>query len=228
MTVNGTERRVDVPMRSFQGGVCSPSSALQAHAEPNLAGYYPRLIKVRNYIRVLSAHLTRSLQFYEEIGAAYRTANFSYSFSELRNGAFHTTLIYNGVSSNAKLDMPSSFRLSRKSGLGFGLDILDALFLLVLSWATFLLSACAVALNQLRLIALCSPWLRIHPTSTVTFRDWADAVRPTGFFGNVLGLEQSWLDFVHLTLVPLFSAVCTAGAEDVLNHPAYELLGEWP
>ncbi|KAH7104501.1 FAD/NAD(P)-binding domain-containing protein [Auriculariales sp. MPI-PUGE-AT-0066] len=192
VTIDGTERRVDVPMRSFQGG------------------YYPRLIEL-----------------YKEIGAAFRPSNFSYSFSTWKpdtdgTGVYHCNLIYNGVRAGSKLSMPSTFRSPAK--FGSGLDVLDAWVLFMLSWALFIWSALSTALNQFRLVALSSPWLRIHPSSTMTLRDWAHAVRPTGLASRFLGLEASWLSFVYETLVPLFSAVCTCSAEDALNHPAYELL----
>ncbi|KAL1747345.1 hypothetical protein HDZ31DRAFT_32185 [Schizophyllum fasciatum] len=41
---------------------------------------------------------------------------------------------------------------------------------------------------------------------------------------RLIGLDDLWLQFVFLTLVPLFSAVCTAQDRRIRNHPAEDLL----
>ncbi|KAL1673289.1 hypothetical protein EV122DRAFT_294270 [Schizophyllum commune] len=46
--------------------------------------------------------------------------------------------------------------------------------------------------------------------------------RPTK--NAIIGLEDFWLQFVFLTLVPLFSAVCTAPERRILSHPVEDLL----
>lgn len=40
-----------------------------------------------------------------------------------------------------------------------------------------------------------------------------------------MGLDLAWRDFTYTVLLPLFSAVCTAPEEDVLQHPVEEFLG---
>ncbi|KZV95595.1 FAD/NAD(P)-binding domain-containing protein [Exidia glandulosa HHB12029] len=185
----GTKRRVDVPMRSFQGG------------------YYPNLIAL-----------------YKEIGVAFRASDFTYSFSQLRpDRTFSTTLLYNGASGRAGLSMPSALRPHGKTRPGlFG--SMDACLLWCLAWGFFVLSTLELLWCQVRLCVLSAPWFRPDALSTLTFEEWASRTTPRGFVSRCIGLDQSWTTFVHDILVPLFSAICTAGSEDVLRHPVPEFL----
>lgn len=174
------------------------------------SGYYPNLIAL-----------------YNEIGAAFRASDFSYSFSQLRaDHTVSTTLLYNGASGKAGVSMPSALspNLERKSQSGLS-AMLSAWLVHCLAWAVFVLSTLELLWNQGRLCILSSPWLRPEPLSVLTFEEWASRATPRGTLGRFLGLDQSWTAFVQDVLVPLFSAICTAGTEDVLRHPAVEFLG---
>ncbi|EJD55215.1 FAD/NAD(P)-binding domain-containing protein [Auricularia subglabra TFB-10046 SS5] len=183
----GTKRRVDVPMRSFQGG------------------YYPNLIAL-----------------YKQLGVAFRPSDFTYSFLELGpTGAFVTRLLYNGSSGLGGVSMPH--RAAPLKAQGLEKRAREAL-LTCIAWGMFVLSSLALLLCQVRLCVLSAPWFRPPPQSTQTFRDWAARSTPAGYLSRTLGLDRSWQSFIDTILVPLFSAVCTAGTEDILNHPAVEFL----
>lgn len=183
----GTKRRVDVPMRSFQGG------------------YYRNLIAL-----------------YKQLGVAFRPSDFTYSFLELGpTGAFATRLLYNGSSGLGGVSMPHRASPQKAHGLE---DRAREALLACVAWGMFVLSSLALLLCQVRLCVLSAPWFRPPPQSTQTFGDWAARSAPTGYLSRTLGLDRSWKSFVDTILVPLFSAVCTAGTEDILNHPAVEFL----
>ncbi|PPQ67386.1 hypothetical protein CVT25_005965 [Psilocybe cyanescens] len=54
--------------------------------------------------------------------------------------------------------------------------------------------------------------------------EWASQATPQSTLSSWLGLDAAWTDYIHSTLIPLLSAVCTAPAEDIMNHPMEEFL----
>ena len=98
--VNGEDVRVDVPMRSFQGGGYKASGQGFAWKLTRITiGYYPNL-----------------LALYTFLGVQYREANFSYSFSRLAFGsksrstlALNPHLLYEGRSGLGGMGIPTSY-----------------------------------------------------------------------------------------------------------------------
>lgn len=151
-------------------------------------------------------------------------------------------MIYNGASGTKGISMPSSM-LSSSSRVSLWSSPL-AIFLFIAAraqtYATFVFSALLVGAFYLRLIFLSLPlhvpnWLAKplaftaipyrHPNNTMTLREWQDVTTPSSIFSRSLGLDTKWRKFVGQVLIPLFSAVCTAGSDDIWNHPVEEFLG---
>ncbi|EIN13202.1 hypothetical protein PUNSTDRAFT_94195, partial [Punctularia strigosozonata HHB-11173 SS5] len=182
---HGHESRIDVPMRSFQGG------------------YYRRLIAL-----------------YRHLGVRFRPTDFSYSFSFLTSDRRITTsLIYNGASGLRGLGIASSLRSSDKHNRP-----LDRLRAAASTYLSFALLCLLFLWNYVRLVALSAPAFRPRDAHRMSFRAWSDATVPRAPLARWLGLDAHWRAFTRDTLVPLFSAVCTASATDVLDHPAEEFL----
>lgn len=79
----------------------------------------------------------------------------------------------------------------------------------------------------LRLHVLSIPMLFSHD-STETLAEWTRRTTPSNFLAEFCGLDIAWVEFVDKVVVPLFSAVCTAPADDIYAHPVNEILGEFP
>ncbi|KAF8640701.1 hypothetical protein AX17_000357 [Amanita inopinata Kibby_2008] len=185
--------RIDVPMRSFQGG------------------YYPQLIA-----------------FYRSLGVSFRKTDFTYSFSTLAclknqtKRQIKATMIYNGSSGFAGVSMPSGLRnaCTQMNHRGY-------LFAIVLEfWTlwTFLVMSVTLLFCYLRTLYHAVPALRPERWKTMTFSSWADETVPRNVIARRLGIDVAWRAYTHTTLLPLFSAVCTASREDVLSHPVEEFL----
>ena len=214
LPIPGTKKdwRIDVPMRSFQGGESARNVGRIWSSNPGLvgAGYYPQLIAM-----------------YKRLGVTFCERDFSYSFSRLtpsakpRHRRITTTMIYNGASGRAGVSMPSivdgvyaeSKHLSSRWVAWFATLVLFAVFTL------------QITLNYVRLLFLSVPSWRPKDIESMTFRQWAEASVPTGYLARLSGWDVAWQDFTWNVLVPLFSAVCTTSEEDVLEHPAEEMLG---
>lgn len=205
------KQRVDVPMRSFQGG------------------YYKQMIEL-----------------YRELGVTFRIADFSYSFSSLKyltesaSSDISATMIYNGANGVKGVSMPSSSKPSLRVPTSPFLALWDQ----IQAYFAFALGALLLALFYLRLLAYSLPlhipdhvhiqklscsiplWLPIphRMRSDMTLREWRDATAPSSPSSRLLGLHTKWRDFVSNVVMPLFSAVCTASAEDMWEHPVEELL----
>ncbi|VDC02017.1 unnamed protein product [Peniophora sp. CBMAI 1063] len=183
-TRGGEEWRVDVPMRSFQGG------------------YYPQLI-------ALYAHL----------GVRTRQTDFSYSFSTLSTTAgaekglkpeYNPHFIYDGASGRQGLSIPTA---DVRHAQGFG-----RLF----AWISSILHTLLILGLFLRFLVLSAPFLR--PAPSVTWEEWAAQSAPRGPLARWTGLTRAWDEFLAHLCIPIFSAVCTASADDVRMHPAEEFL----
>ncbi|KAF9456813.1 hypothetical protein BDZ94DRAFT_1274779 [Collybia nuda] len=185
--------RVDVPMRSFQGG------------------YYPQLISL-----------------YKRLGVAFRQADFSYSFSlfspstQTQHRQINTTMIYNGGSGRSGLGMPALLDepYHRTKGQSFLVRALTKAWTVGL----FLVLTSNLVLCYLRMIFYAMPIWRSKSLERTTFAEWAASTVPTGFVARLIGMDKAWRDYTHTILVPLFSAVCTAPEQDVLQHPVEEIL----
>lgn len=182
------------------------------------AGHYPQLIAM-----------------YKKLGIRVRVANFTYSFSRLLNlGSKHglpemsTYLLYNGSSGRKGVNLPSEqyprpTKNACKSAEGAEAYLGNMFGVYVRHCSdihTFHLLLC-----YLRLVVQAIPWFRISGVEDMVFEDWAFHVRPSNWITRIIGLEDFWLQFVFLTLVPLFSAVCTAPERRILSHPVEDLLG---
>ncbi|KAH9486694.1 hypothetical protein JR316_0000759 [Psilocybe cubensis] len=132
-----------------------------------------------------------------------------------------TTMIYNGGSGRAGVSKPSSLGNvdADKQVTSFQNPLRNI-------WATglFLLYTLQLIICYAITLYHSLPLWRSSDISTMTFRDWASRSTPHRFIFKRIGLDLMWIDYVHSTLIPLFSAVCTAPAEDILNHPVEEFL----
>ncbi|KAI5832809.1 hypothetical protein K523DRAFT_297471 [Schizophyllum commune Tattone D] len=189
--------RVNVPMRSFQGG------------------HYPQLIAM-----------------YKKLGIRVRVANFTYSFSRLLNlGSKHglpemsTYLLYNGASGRKGVNLPSEkYPMSSKGAFKCAESTETHLGNMFRAYMRHYVYTFHLLLCYLWLVVQAVPWLRIQGVEDMVFEDWAFHVRPRHWITRIIGLEDFWLQYVFLTLVPLFSAVCTAPERRILSHPVEDLL----
>ncbi|KAG6854083.1 hypothetical protein C0991_010830 [Blastosporella zonata] len=185
--------RVDVPMRSFQGG------------------YYSQLIAL-----------------YARLGVAFREADFSYSFSLLtppsptQQRQINATMIYNGLSGRAGISMPSildePYRLTKGKGL------ITRAFTRVWTIGLFVFLTLHLLLCYVRTLYHALPFLRPKVVEKMSFEEWARWTMPRRTLARWTGIDFAWKDYVETVLIPLFSAVCTAPKEDVLQHPVEEFL----
>lgn len=164
---------------------------------------------------------------YKAKGIGFRPNNFSYSFSWLypsfKNNSIISTLIYNGASGRSGFGIPSALMNVAKpsTGISGGLKLLIPT---IAAFIIFTLTILELLWNQLRLIFYSNPYWR--PAPLTTFEDWIEYSTPKGLISHWMGFDESWRRFCLDTLVPLFSAVTSARREDVLQHPAPEVLGE--
>jgi len=175
-----------------------------------VAGYYPQLISL-----------------YRKLGISFRKRNFSYSFSTLSYSAksvaacIKTTMIYNGSSGLAGVSMPSDVGHTGVRHFHHKHTILVSI---CRAWA-FLTAAMLLIVCYVRLLCYAAPAFRPGRWKTITFSAWATETIPGNTIARMMGFDAVWKDFTHSTLLPLFSAVCTAPKEDVLSHPVEEILG---
>ncbi|KAK0232813.1 splicing factor, Prp19-binding domain-containing protein [Armillaria fumosa] len=182
--------RVDVPMRSFQGG------------------YYKQLIAL-----------------YKRLGVKFAPRDFSYSFSLLSTSdtgrQITAEMIYNGSSGLGGVSMPSTLDDPPKPELGLALRAAAKAWTIGL----FVVWSVHILFCYLRLLWLSIPMVRSPGIETMTYKAWVEKTRPTGLLAKWTGFEQVWSEFTHAIMVPLFSAVCTAPEQEVLDHPVEEFLG---
>jgi len=60
----------------------------------------------------------------------------------------------------------------------------------------------------------------------MTFEEWAKWARPRSLLFRLLGLDAVWDNYVETVLVPMYSGVCSANREDILQHPVEDFLGK--
>ncbi|KAH8101635.1 hypothetical protein BXZ70DRAFT_106039 [Cristinia sonorae] len=217
------EYRVDVPMRSFQGG------------------YYPQLIALYKHlgVRFREADFTYSFSSLNAgAGHAHQTPQ----------RFMKTTMIYNGQSGLKGVGMPTS--LFPPAATGYSPSALAAW---AWAYAGFVLSTIFVLIFYLRLVmfslplrlnttpttprrqtyrhqltnallTLSSKLLPCRPPADTTLREWTVLTTPSSPIARFLSLDTRWQEFVQHVIVPLFSAVCTCGEEMVWELPIEEVL----
>lgn len=160
----------------------------------------------------------------------FREDDFSYSFSLLSppsNGAkrrITANLVYNGASGRGGVSIPSVMDGPRLGTKEQGLAIRAA----TRAWrvGVFALLTLQLALCYLRILLHALPLWRSERLERMTFGEWAEETVPRGLLASWTGMDTAWRDFTQSVLAPLFSAVCTAPVEDVIQHPVEEFLGE--
>jgi hypothetical protein len=91
--------------------------------------------------------------------------------------------------------------------------------------ALFILLTLQVVISYVMLIFLALPIGRSKRFKKMRFREWREESVPRGMLARWVGMDVVWRNFTRRVLVPLFSAVCTASEEDVMEHPVEEFLG---
>lgn len=134
-------------------------------------------------------------------------------------------MIYNGGSGRSGLGMPAILDepYHRTKGQSFVVRALTKAWTVGL----FVLLTSNLVLCYLRMIFYALPIWRSKALERTTFEEWAAATVPTSFLARWTGMDLAWRDYTHTVLLPLFSAVCTAPEQDVLQHPVEEILGKF-
>ena len=168
------------------------------------------------------------IALYKSIGVKFRQADFSYSFSSLfpatkcQDQSITTTFIYNGASGRSGLSKPSNFdRATTGKEAGPFEDTIRMLW----TWLLFFCVTFQQIFCFLITIFYSLPICRYKGLEDVVFRDWVVQVAPKSLFARWIGMDTAWKDYVALVLVPIFSAVCTSPAADIMDHPVEEFLG---
>ncbi|KAI0089742.1 hypothetical protein BDY19DRAFT_940569 [Irpex rosettiformis] len=223
------QRRIDVPMRSFQGG------------------YYPQLIALYTHLGVnfREADFTYSFAQIDSNAPSLRTADAS-------KRKITTFMIYDGASGQKGISVPSSYFPTGTLTLwdtmvGYMAYAFSAFVLVLFSLrmafhslpirstdssskppshtvsfrTTFWgLSSTPVTIRLPRYLL---PVI-VRPAPNVTFREWIQSTTPRSTLSRWLGLDKRWMAFAEDILIPLFSAVCTASEEAIWEHPVEEFL----
>ncbi|TCD69948.1 hypothetical protein EIP91_005537 [Steccherinum ochraceum] len=217
------EYRVDVPMRSFQGG------------------YYPQLISLYEHlgVRFRQADFTYSFSSIPPDAKHHSPQRI-----------MRTTMIYNGSSGTKGVGMPTSLYPSAIMGYSpwslaawaraYASFMISTIFVLVFYLRLVMFSlplrldtpattrksrpfSRRLTDNLLKSLAFLLP---SRPPMDITLRDWMYLTTPTSPLARCLSLDSRWQEFVRGVIVPLFSAVCTCGEEMVWDLPAEEILGD--
>ena len=205
--------RIDVPMRSFQGGTKTSNLEYYQPMEMSPLGYYTQLIEL-----------------YKSIGVQFRKADFTYSFSSLIPStpevrSITTTFVYNGASGRAGFSKPAAFGLPQKDEIFKG-KTSKQLMWRIWSNLQFLIFIFQYVFCFLITLYHSLPFWRSTYLETIVFRDWVNHVAPRSYVSRLAGMDVAWQSYVQMVLLPMFSAVCTSAAEDVMNHPMEEFLGK--
>ncbi|KAG9014737.1 hypothetical protein FRB94_010584 [Tulasnella sp. JGI-2019a] len=196
---NGEKLRVDVPMRSFQGG------------------YYRQLIALYNHldIKLKCVDFTYSFSHLRKLVTSNETPSMG------------TFFIYNGQNGKRGLGLPSQYLWYYPHGKPIRAALQDfastKLFpLMRFLWVTLTFFACYV-----RFVLISTPAWRLSfwgsPTGE-TLREWGERTRPRDIVSRCLGFDASWDDFVRTVVFLLFSGMCTSSDVDVWAHPVEEIL----
>lgn len=183
------------------------------------------VVTQNGFSEIVIGYYKNLIALYRNLGVKFRQADFSYSFSSLRfpggegqDRSIKATMIYNGGSGRSGISKPS--------GLGFEKQSRDgSLVQKFRTWFLFISMTLQLVLCYIVTLLYSLPFWRSSNIPTMTFEDWAKDTTPKNCLLKWIGLDAVWKDYIETTLIPLFSAVCTAPAEDVLNHPVEEFLG---
>lgn len=118
--------------------------------------------------------------------------------------------------------MPSSFHREKRP------DFSPNIFTWTMDILLFSITIFHVAACFMRYIFLSLPIWKTPELQSLTFGQWARETRWDNFLARLLYLDVAWDGFIYDILVPLYSGMCTAPAEAILDHPAEEFLGELP
>lgn len=208
-------------------------------------GYYPQLIALYKHLGVKF----RTTDF----SYSFSTLSPNSENTPLRGENMKTVMIYNGSSGTKGVGIPSSLFPSdlRKSednlskywaiARGYGLYFLQTLLVLFLYLRLLLFSlpirvtipstvhlpfgkqvnlsqSTQSALNRLLSMTF------FRPASGITLREWTLHTTPTYPAFQLLRLNVYWHRFIADVVIPLFSAVCTAGEDFIWEMPAEEIL----
>lgn len=203
ITITKAEKRVTVPMRSFQGGEQVRPDSLSAQLTCS-SGYYPRLVEL-----------------YKNIGVTSEETDYTYTFSRLSRrptgDEISTRFIYNGASGRNGMSIPSN----SQTQLGANRTRWRALCTWTSNWVYTLFAGICF----LRMVILSIPALRCANVESMSFNQWATELRPRSPVSRWLGFDLGWDLFIEDILIPLFSGVLSCETKDVLSHPAEEFLG---
>lgn len=169
---------------------------------------------------------------YKSIGVKMRRAYFSYSFSlfsppsEDHKRKITTTFIYNGSSGRSGLGCPSSLLAGARQE-GYKESALGVFLVQIWAWAVFIFMTLETLFCFLMSAIHAAPFLRSPEIQDKSFGEWAQEVTPNSFIARWIGLDVVWQTYVRDVMVPMWSGMCTATAEDILNYPAEEFLGKY-
>lgn len=153
------------------------------------------------------------------MGIEFRRVDYSYCMSKLSFASgkrkMKTAVLYNGNSGLSGISMPSDSYDSNESCSGFSASNLFAQI-------SFLASATVLLLNYFRVIVLACPLFQGRDT---TFGAWVESNCPRNPLARLLRFDTSWRILCYDILLPLFSGICTASREEILNHPVLDFLG---
>ncbi|KAI0808936.1 hypothetical protein BC629DRAFT_1075830 [Irpex lacteus] len=235
------KRRIDVPMRSFQGG------------------YYPQLIALYQHLGVhfRIADFSYSFAHLSPSSSSSPSSLTTSSPSSLENcdstqRRITTFMIYDGASGRKGISVPSRYFPSGKSSgiweklVGYAAYALGAFvlvfFALKMALHSLPLRSSGHSSSPSNFVSITTTFhgllntplkiriprrilpLPIRPPPHTTFRQWVRATTPRGTLARAMGLDRRWVGFAEDVLVPLFSAVCTAEEEAVWEHPVEEFL----
>lgn len=240
----GEPRRVDVPMRSFQGGTYVSKKNLK---DLHLLDLLPRFPLISGYYR----HL---ISLYKHLNVPLRIVDFTYSFSRTHQivstdirPSMTTDFLYNGQNGKRGLGVPSQFH-SKDTKPPNHIDVFGNLVTLPepapdtrteeerrreksalrrsqlgFAWTTVMTFVCYLRLILLSMPILHGLW---GPAPDERMDSWAKRTRPRGLVARWTGFDQSWDSFVKDVVLTLFGAMCTTNEEDFWAHPVAEVLGE--
>lgn len=234
-----TRRRFLYPPRVLvNGGLTSQCDHSKEVSEPHI---YPVSTLANLLSSTISGYYPQLIALYKRLGVVFRPADFSYSFSSLSRARTHrfthtaptnafsltTTMLYNGASGREGLSMPSSMRNWHSQYKEQHTAVRAAVG--AYTYPMFVLQTMQIAICYLWMLLCTVPVFRFRGSAggedTMTFKQWAEWRAPKNIVARWAGIDLVWGAYFRRVLVPLFSAVCTAPEQDVLEHPVEEFLG---
>ncbi len=183
--------------------------------------------RMSNFLMMRPGYYKQLIELYKSLGIEFREADFTYSFSSLHSGqseerSIKTTFIYNGASGRAGFGKPSSFPSSVNKR-----QYQDTLFRRFWADLRYYIFIFQTVFCFLITLYHSLPFRRPNSVNDIVFRNWVNCVAPKGLLARLTGMDAAWNSYVRMVLVPLFSAVCTSPAADVMDHPVEDFLGKF-